>query len=586
MFNLHEAAYSHVKKAGLYLESVRGSALYPLYYFYQSLAITSLSAGTKHPVSRTDTAVLRKNIRRLKKFEKLCPANYAYKRMILEAEYCQLKGDNLQAKSFYDDALKESIAQGMIHDLALCWERAAQFFISTHQDVLAKFYLQNAYKAYMQWGADAKLEQMTHRYPQLDTSSKSDLEPDLVGSQQKQMSEDLDLSTVIKASSALSGEIVLAKLLTKLMQITLESSGAQSGFVIMEKEGERFIEAEIHAEKEEVKTLQSMPVKNCGLLAESVVNYVYLTQEVVILDNAVHSNLFANDEYIKTNRPKSILCLPLLNQGKLQGIIYLSNDLTVGVFTERRLALLKLLTGQIAISIENALFYSDLENKVRQRTTELQFEKQKSDDLLLNILPEEVANELKETGKTRPRSYELVTVMFTDFKDFTLQSEKLSPEELVTLVDTCFKKFDEIITKYDLEKIKTIGDAYLCVSGLPNPDEHNAANVVRAAQEILIFVESLQKEAAKYNNCYFDIRIGIHSGPLVAGVVGHKKFAYDIWGDTVNTAARMEQNSDTNRINISQNTYELVKDDFNCTFRGKQHAKNKGMVDMYFVEAS
>ena len=330
--------------------------------------------------------------------------------------------------------------------------------------------------------------------------------------------------------------------------------------------------------------MQSIPVLHCGVLAESVINYVYLTREVVMLDDAVQDHLFGNDEYIKTHRSKSILCVPLINQGKLQGIIYLSNDLMAGAFTGKRLALLKLLTGQMAISIENALFYSELENKVNLRTNELQVEKKKSDDLLLNILPEQIANELKQTGRTKPRSYDLVTVMFTDFKDFTIESEMLSPEELVTIVDTCFRKFDEIISKYRLEKIKTIGDAYLCVSGLPNPQDHNAINVVNAAIEIRDFILSLQEDELTGSQ-YFDIRIGIHSGPLVAGVVGFKKFAYDIWGDTVNTAARMEQNSDSNKINISQATYELIKNKFECIGRGKQPAKNKGLIDMYFVKS-
>ena len=535
IFNQYEDAYQFAQKTGQYIESVRGSALYPLHYFYHGLAITGLyRAGKK--ITPANLTSLQKNINRMKRYEKLCPANYTYKRLFLQAEYYYVTGEHALAKTCYNDALKSASEQSVLHDLALCWERAAQFFANTHDDVLTRFYIQNAYKSYLQWGADAKLQQMKGLYQELESSSKYDLEPDIANTEYKQIAEELDLSTVIKASAAISGEIVLANLLKKLMQITLESAGAQAGFVIMEKEGERFIEAEIHADTGEVKTLQSLPVRHTGLLAESVVNYVHLTHEAIILDNAVQNGLFTNDDYIKSNRSKSILCLPLLNQGKLQGIIYLSNDLIAGAFTEKRLALLKLLAGQIAISIENALFYTSLENKVRDRTAELAAEKKKSDDLLMNILPEQIATELKQTGHTKPRSYKLATVMFTDFKDFTSQSEKLPPEELVTLIDSYFKKFDEIVTKYNLEKIKTIGDAYLCLSGLPDPYEHNAVNVVKAAQEILGFIQSFRLNSDSNNAGYFDIRIGIHSGPLVAGVVGSKKFAYDIWGDTVNIA--------------------------------------------------
>jgi histidine kinase len=328
--------------------------------------------------------------------------------------------------------------------------------------------------------------------------------------------------------------------------------------------------------------LQSIPVHKAGLLAESVLNYVYLAKEKVILDDALKSQLFGHDEFIVRHECKSILCIPLMNMGRVQAVIYLSNDLTYGAFTENRVALLEVLASQMAISIENALFYNELENKVEERTNELYIEKKKSDDLLLNILPEIVAQELKQTGRTTPRSYEIATVMFTDFENFTLRSEKLSPEELVSIIDSCFKKFDEIISRHSIEKIKTIGDAYLCVSGLPDTKDHNAINVVTAAMEIIDVIKELQR--SNKENGFFDIRIGIHTGPLVAGVVGNKKFAYDIWGDTVNTAARMEQNSAANRINISQSTYELVKDTFNCSFRGKQPAKNKGLIEMYFVD--
>ncbi len=248
------------------------------------------------------------------------------------------------------------------------------------------------------------------------------------------------------------------------------------------------------------------------------------------------------------------------------------------------LPFLKLLAGQMAVSIENALFYNELENKVMERTNELQLEKKKSDDLLLNILPEDVANELKQTGRTKPRSYEIATVMFTDFENFTSKSETLTPEELVNLIDTCFTKFDEIISRHKMEKIKTIGDSYLCVSGVPDPKSHSATNAVEAAIEILNAIKAFRTGPDGDN--YFDIRIGIHTGPLVAGVVGDKKFAFDIWGDTVNTASRMEQNSEANKINISRTTYELVKEKYQCIYRGKKTAKNKGKIEMYFVENS
>ncbi len=219
----------------------------------------------------------------------------------------------------------------------------------------------------------------------------------------------------------------------------------------------------------------------------------------------------------------------------------------------------------------------------RQRNR-IQKEKQRSEELLLNILPEEVAEELKNKGSADAKQFDEVTVMFTDFKGFTQISEKLSPQELVGEIDSCFKAFDNIISKHNIEKIKTIGDSYMCAGGLPVANKSHAEDLVRAALEIQHFMQKHLSERKKSGKEIFEIRIGIHTGPVVAGIVGVKKFAYDIWGDTVNTASRMESSGEAGKVNISESTYELVKDKFTCTHRGKISAKNKGEIDMYFVE--
>jgi class 3 adenylate cyclase len=156
--------------------------------------------------------------------------------------------------------------------------------------------------------------------------------------------------------------------------------------------------------------------------------------------------------------------------------------------------------------------------------------------------------------------------------------------ELVEEINYCYSEFDRIITKYDIEKIKTIGDSYMCAAGLPVPENNHAENIIRAGLEMQSFMEKNKKEKEARNQIFFELRMGIHSGPVVAGVVGTKKFAYDIWGDTVNTAARMESSGEVGKVNISGTTYELVKDKFSCTHRGKIEAKNKGMIDMYFID--
>ncbi|QQV03738.1 MULTISPECIES: adenylate/guanylate cyclase domain-containing protein [Chryseobacterium] len=220
-----------------------------------------------------------------------------------------------------------------------------------------------------------------------------------------------------------------------------------------------------------------------------------------------------------------------------------------------------------------------LEKQVDERTKELQVEKHKTETLLLNILPQEVAEELKENGSSEAKYYDEVTVLFTDFVNFTQNSEKMGAEKMLAELNDCFTAFDLIMEKHGLEKIKTIGDAYLSVCGLPNQNPKHAYQTVLAALDILQFIE----ERKKTNPETLEIRIGINSGSLVAGIVGLKKFAYDIWGDTVNTAARMEQNSEKGKINISESTYQLIKDKVICEYRGKIDTKGKGAMDMYFA---
>jgi adenylate cyclase len=211
-------------------------------------------------------------------------------------------------------------------------------------------------------------------------------------------------------------------------------------------------------------------------------------------------------------------------------------------------------------------------------------ERKRSDALLLNILPPAIANELRNKNKVAPRKHEQATVMFIDFKGFTTASERLTPEMLVEEIDYCFSNFDRIIGQFRIEKIKTIGDAYMCASGLSDMNA-SPSDMVKAGLEIQDFLQHLKAERLSRNLPYFEARVGIHTGPVVAGVVGTKKFAYDIWGDTVNIASRLEETCETGKVNVSETAYNLAKYEFDWEHRGKIAAKNKGMIDMYFVRA-
>jgi class 3 adenylate cyclase len=225
-----------------------------------------------------------------------------------------------------------------------------------------------------------------------------------------------------------------------------------------------------------------------------------------------------------------------------------------------------------------------LNQAINKQKEIIEEERHKSESLLLNILPQIVAEELKTTGKAQMRSYERVSILFTDFKGFTEVAAKMSPERLMSELNDCFTGFDQIIGNHNMEKIKTIGDAYMCAGGLPIANKTNAIDAVKAGLAIQQFMVAMKNERLSSGKPIWELRIGIHTGPVVAGVIGKHKFAYDIWGDTVNLAARMESTGEVGKVNISESTHALVKDFFQCHYRGKVEAKNKGLVDMYFVE--
>lgn len=259
--------------------------------------------------------------------------------------------------------------------------------------------------------------------------------------------------------------------------------------------------------------------------------------------------------------------------------------------------IMRAIAGFISVSWANANQFAILERMVQERTAELQAETQrveranvaleserhKSETLLLNILPEETASELKEKGVATPRFYEEASVLFTDFKGFTQIAAAMSAEQVIGELGQCFNAFDEVVERFKLEKIKTIGDSYMCAAGVPVPTTHHAPHAVAAALQMLSLMLQWQHQKETAAQPFWEVRIGLHTGPLVAGVIGTKKFAYDIWGDTVNTASRMESSSEAGQVNISSVTHALVSPYFECDYRGLVTAKGKGEVEMYFV---
>lgn len=277
-------------------------------------------------------------------------------------------------------------------------------------------------------------------------------------------------------------------------------------------------------------------------------------------------------EILQKYNLRSFLLLPLVLNNEAVGILDFSSSRGKINLSRDDLSRLSILAEQIT----GVIYSSRLFRQVHE-------EREKSEKLLLNILPRDVAAELKEKGFAEPVQFDAVSVLFTDFQGFTKIAEFMSPNELIKELDACFVQFDKITERHRLEKLKTIGDSYMCAGGIPKSSATHAVDCVLAAMEIRDFMAQMRDIKKSLGEPYWELRLGIHSGPLIAGVIGERKFAYDVWGDTVNTASRMESSGTTGKINISGSTYELIKEYFFCEYRGKVSAKNKGEVDMYYV---
>jgi predicted ATPase/signal transduction histidine kinase/tRNA A-37 threonylcarbamoyl transferase component Bud32 len=358
--------------AAEYIDSLMGFMYVALHNFYYSLAL--LAQYSSQLMENLERVKL--NQEQMKQWAELAPFNFQHKYDLVEAETARVLGDNWQAAKLYERAIKGARDSGYIQYEALAYELAAEFYLASGMEEIAQTYLKGAHYGYTRWQAKAKVEDLEARYPQLQAKSAATIGKNTGTSIATTHTTTgagtaLDLATVIKASQAIAGEIVLEKLLRNLMKIMIENAGAQVGYLLLESHGKLLIEAAGAVDGDSINLLQSIPLESSHLLSLSVINYVSRTHKDVVLNDATRAGKFTNDTYIKAHKTKSILCVPLLKQNQLISIIYLENNLVTGAFPPDRVALLKVLSSQAAISIENAQLYTNLEAKVEERTQEL-----------------------------------------------------------------------------------------------------------------------------------------------------------------------------------------------------------------------
>jgi predicted ATPase/class 3 adenylate cyclase/tRNA A-37 threonylcarbamoyl transferase component Bud32 len=529
----YTAALDNITQVNQYLMGVSGSLFVPIFHFYAALTYLALFL-TQSAIEQTEIlAQVETHQTTLHQWAQNAPMNHLHKWHLVEAERQRVLGNKAEAIEMYDRAIAGAKENQFLNEEALANELAAKFYLEWGKQKVAQAYIIDAYYCYIQWGATAKVTDLETRYPQLlvpiqpgRKPTKSNVSVTTDGS-----AVNLDMTTVMKATNAISGEIMLDKLLSSLMKILMENAGSQKGYLILSSQEKLLIEAAGTIDNEFVTVLQSILVDDCQQLSQAIVNYVARTQESVVLDDAVQEGQFTNDPYIQKNQPKSILCVPLINQSQIVSIVYLENNLTAGAFTPERVEILKVLSGQVAISIQNSKLYTELRdnesslaqlNKAYERFVPNQFLQFLDKSSIIDVaLGDQVQLEM--------------SVLFSDIRDFTTLSESMTPEDNFKFINSYLSRMEPVINENNGFIDKYIGDAIMALfSG-------EADNAVKAGISMLKRLIEYNQNRANFDYAPIQIGIGINTGTLMLGTVGGKnRMDGTVISDAVNLASRVE----------------------------------------------
>ena len=480
LFEEYSQAIAYANLAETYLDGGTGLPLVAVFYFYDSLARLMVYPEMASEEQAKIMKRVNLNQKKMKYWANIAPMNYLHKYDLVEAEKHRVLGQYLEAMDYCDRAIAGAKKNEYIQEEAIGNDLAAKLYLSRGQEKIAQVYMRDACYCYTCWGSQAKVKKLSDKYPYLITETwrrnrlKYSIASNLTTSTTS--TEILDIATVIKASQAISGEIVLEKLLAKLMRILIENAGAQVGYLILHSQADPgndsaqlLIQASGCVDNENIAVLQSIPVENC--LPVSVINYVARTKEIVVKHDAANMGRFTDDPYIKTYQSKSILCAPIINQGQLSGLIYLENNLTKGAFTSDRIEVINLITAQAAISIENALLYSNLQHTKQQlehysRTLEVKV-KERTQELATAKKSAEAAS-LAKSEFLSNMSHELRTPLngilgYTQIlqRDSSLKNQQ---KEAISIIHQCGGHLLTLINDIlDLSKIEA-GKMELCPS--------------------------------------------------------------------------------------------------------------------------
>ncbi len=570
-------AVQHAKKAKDYIEGISATLYEPIFYFYDSLVkIAVAERATKYKKIQLLLQVWR-NQQKLHKWKKHAPMNYLHKYYLVEAERYRLQKNAAKAMIYYNEAIHLAQNNNYPNEVALINELAGLFFIEQSQQKIAQVYLREAHYTYKKWGATAKVQDLETQYlslihqPTASQTSKADKIKTTIHAtlhSEEGANINLDLNSVLKASQAIAGEIVLDSLLENLMKIVVENAGAERGVLLLNQDGQLVVEAENEIHKNKVKVLQSLPLNQANL-PKTLINFVARMKESVVLHNAGVEGQYTNDTYMIQNKSQSILCMPLLHQGKLVGVLYLENQLMAHTFTPQRLELLSLLSSQITISIENAHLYTNMTllNRAYERFVPREFLSLLDKQSVMDVgLGDQVEKEM--------------SILFSDIRDFTTISEQMPPQQNFDFINAFLSRMEPNILDYNGFIDKYIGDAIMAL--FPT----NADDALQAAIDMLLTLKEYNKTRGRPGRPIIRIGIGIHTGKLMLGTVGGRnRMDGTVISDAVNLASRIEGLTKLYGASllITEHTYQKLADSSQYKIRMIDRVRVKGKSEAVTV---
>ena len=523
LFYEYEKAYEHLQIAELHISSHLGLAEEARVNFTLSLTLLSLAGKNKLQADAYLKRV-KKNQVVLHRWAVNAENNFNVKYLLIEAELKAIENKFEEAINTFDLAKSAAIKSNIIQDIALVSERTAMFYKAHGFQQLYLVLLREALVSYSQWRADAKVEQL--RKLLLESGSKELVHSNALVEKTEgfNLSSSLDLQSIFKAATTISGEVVFERLLEKLLKITMENAGAQTGFIIRVKNDRLFAAAEGNIENASVELLNDLPVGQVSNLPQSVIQFVFHTSEPLVLNNPSEDPRFSRDAYLAARQPKSILCIPIISQGNRTALLYLENNLSTDVFTQERFEVLKLLSGQIAVSMQNALLYDEQLklNQAYQRFVPKDF---------LNALGHQSILEVK-LGDNIAQD---MTVMFCDIRSYSLLSEKMSPNENFEFINDYLNKVGPLIRKNNGFINHYLGDGLIALF------KNSASDAIQAAVEMQMEMRNFSVSGNGSGKIPISIGIGIHSGRVMMGIIGDvERHDANVLSDAVNIAARLE----------------------------------------------